>query len=214
MRSWLVHRLRRRVMIYTILPAVAIAASYFWIDWQYSGVRRNPGWMQVHTSVTWYLPRMVSAIRQTKPELLDELETGDWAWNKLPTGSGEYDVGSDIWDNPFHARVKKTPSGPSIQFYSTGEDGISKSGGNDPDDINSWGQDGSEYYNPKLARIIQRRRAINTFQIFLIILGVSVACYECARRWLRYPVGSCQRCGYELAHIERNTCPECGEERR
>ena len=44
----------------------------------------------------------------------------------------------DVWENPYVYRHPGLHHPESFDFYSKGADGISESGGNDPDDIASW----------------------------------------------------------------------------
>lgn len=53
-------------------------------------------------------------------------------------------VPTDPWGNPYrYVAGDGYPSG--FGFYSSGIDGISKSQGNDPDDINSWSEESPEH---------------------------------------------------------------------
>jgi type II secretion system protein G len=47
----------------------------------------------------------------------------------------------DPWGNPVHYIASQSLDG-EFGLYSTGADGVSHSGGNDPDDWNSWSEDG------------------------------------------------------------------------
>ena len=55
----------------------------------------------------------------------------------------------DMWGNPYRFRRDiSLPGGTTIDFgiYSVGEDGVSASAGDDPDDLNSWNDACWEYY--------------------------------------------------------------------
>lgn len=58
------------------------------------------------------------------------------------------DADSDPWGHPYRVvAVAVAAEGPDrFGFYSTGRDGISHSNGNDPDDINSWTEARTRYY--------------------------------------------------------------------
>jgi type II secretion system protein G len=64
----------------------------------------------------------------------------------------------DGWDRDFVYRFPSLHNTNGPDIYSLGEDGISKTGGNDPDDINNWsqGRPWSTYYNrpPLLERLL------------------------------------------------------------
>lgn len=64
----------------------------------------------------------------------------------------DHERGIDGWGHPYMFVAEDRPDGLWIGIYSTGRDGISNSKGNDPDDQNSWGQDGIAYYLPQIQR--------------------------------------------------------------
>ena len=77
------------------------------------------------------------------------------------------------WKSPPIFTIEKTlPSG--FGFYLNGEDGISKTSGNDPDDINSWDKKSWLYYYYRVHQ--KETKSITTFSIiaatlaFLIIM--------------------------------------------
>ncbi len=97
---------------------------------------------------------------------------------------------TDGWGNAFVcvALVEGNVPDPSIEkssrdgFYSRGEDGVSKSNGNDPDDLNSWNST-TEYYQQLTSKRHQEHLRIQalwrtpwTFSFVLILWAV--------KRWL------------------------------
>ncbi|HEV7282691.1 MAG TPA: hypothetical protein VGN57_20970 [Pirellulaceae bacterium] len=53
----------------------------------------------------------------------------------------------DPWNRPYRCVVIADAQGADrFGFYSTGRDGVSATGGNDPDDINSWSDSKTRYY--------------------------------------------------------------------
>ena len=60
-------------------------------------------------------------------------------------------VESDSWGRTL-VTVDSRKSGGSLGVYSVGLDGISKSCGNDPDDVNSWDRHHTRYYAKKCLR--------------------------------------------------------------
>jgi hypothetical protein len=54
------------------------------------------------------------------------------------------DADSDPWGHPYRVVAAEGPD--RFGFYSTGRDGLSNSNGNDPDDINSWSEARTRYY--------------------------------------------------------------------
>jgi hypothetical protein len=57
--------------------------------------------------------------------------------------------GTDAWGNPFRYAGFIPPTQALV--YSCGQDGVSLTDGNDPDDLNSWGQHG-QYYSKRALR--------------------------------------------------------------
>lgn len=55
-----------------------------------------------------------------------------------------------LWGSP--PRVTRRSGLPAYGFYLEGEDGISRSGGEDPDDINSWSFESTSFYYDRLQR--------------------------------------------------------------
>lgn len=58
----------------------------------------------------------------------------------------------DCWKNPYMIVLENEGVHPRVKIYSTGADGITASRGNDPDDFNSWGQFGWDYYSKRDSR--------------------------------------------------------------
>ncbi|NQU23326.1 MAG: hypothetical protein HQ567_18760 [Candidatus Nealsonbacteria bacterium] len=106
-----------------------------------------------------------------------------WLAGRLPANSRFADglgepPGCDRWGNPYRfVRNVRSPDGQhmAIGVYSTGHDGVSRTGGNDPDDINSWDADSMEYYvqERQLRDRVSRttRGAILTPFIFAVMLA-------------------------------------------
>ena len=92
--------------------------------------------------------------------------------------SDEY---NDGWRNPYHIVHEKRGGKPWIGIYSTGIDGVSRSRGNDPDDFNSWGQEGFYYQ-----KIVDARERANFFKqtmfIGCCVSIVSLFLYELRKR--------------------------------
>ena len=68
---------------------------------------------------------------------------------------------TDAWGNKYQFVGRNEPglfgSNSSIHVYSLGKDGITKSNGNDLDDINSWDYDRGDYYGPLVNREYNQR---------------------------------------------------------
>ena len=99
---------------------------------------------------------------------------------QLPPPSGRPDH-VDIWGNPYHIVHEQRDGAPFpfVGIYSCGQDGVSHTTGNDPDDLNTWGQDGTSHYRPIIRGEHARRRFWLTAMIFAAIAPL---CYLVLRR--------------------------------
>lgn len=83
----------------------------------------------------------------------------------------------DSWGRPYQfARRDGKSSGKieAIGVYSLGEDGISRTEGNDPDDINSWTVDNAAYYRKRHQRMM---RLITTGAFVIGLVGAAFPIY-------------------------------------
>lgn len=83
--------------------------------------------------------------------------------------------GTDGWGNPFRYVGFSGPAHALV--FSCGRDGVLLTGGNDPDDLNSWGQRGQYYSNQTLKRELPKW-GIVFVAIYLCLLLVE----HCHRR--------------------------------
>ncbi len=93
----------------------------------------------------------VRLCKQSKIKITDQT-INDWMCHRLspdhPAKSilMEYHPGNDIWGNPYQIQVRESLDG-TPRVYSTGEDRLSKSDGNDADDIRSWDNSYAQWYS-------------------------------------------------------------------
>ena len=85
----------------------------------------------------------------------------------------------DPWDNPYQIVEHEKPNNEyphNIHAFSFGEDGISRSFGNDADDINSWNYCRTKYYGPQIQAYFRRQALWRTLWltplVFLAMLFV------------------------------------------
>ena len=87
----------------------------------------------------------------------------------LKSGLSRHHPHPDVWGRPYRVvRNLTLDDGMKVELgvYSTGEDGISRSNGNAPDDINTWSESWRDYY---LARTKARERsALAIYGLFLL----------------------------------------------
>jgi hypothetical protein len=89
---------------------------------------------------------------------------------------------TDSWRNPYRVVSEQRDGLRWLGFFSTGADGVSESKGNDPDDINSWGQDGYDHYIKVISLHARNRYIEEVTWIFLWVAPVCGLIYELAAR--------------------------------
>ena len=78
----------------------------------------------------------------------------------------------DSWGNPFQIVQLDMPNDEfthNVHAYSFGEDGISKTNGNDPDDINSWNYCRTRYYGQRIQSYFRKRDLLRTLWLTPIV---------------------------------------------
>ena len=85
----------------------------------------------------------------------------------------------DPWGNAYRCVTRSVDDKDRIVFFSLGRDGTSKSSGNDQDDLNSWNDDGPQWYKSvdrqrERTDIVVQGLAI-TFLIYVIFLFIKWA---------------------------------------
>lgn len=118
-------------------PLISYKFSYVASEVRMSANNSRLDWLSEKSKAT--IPRGETELQKLPNEALDLRLI--WLGDKI-----------DAWGNPFMFVAEDRSEGLWIGIYSKGMDGLSASKGNDPDDQNSWGQDGSDYYWPKIAR--------------------------------------------------------------
>jgi hypothetical protein len=143
--------------------AAAFALSFVLVGIFLPGPGCNPGWAVARSK----LHRLKSDVEWAEigePQLsVDEID----AWL---SGRASKDVAdrmvdiaeNDPWGRPYRVVALAGESDERLGFYSVGRDGVSASGGNDPDDINSWTEATTRYYERE-----------SLFFSLLILLGLS-----------------------------------------
>lgn len=153
------------------------------------------------TLVLWPRPRVnyifvnvANDVRMAIPDEALEFLTPDLE-AKIPLGENELglisedlrrelfimmtpDLAMDGWGNPFMFTAEYRDDELWMGIYSNGQDGVSASRGNDPDDQNSWGQDGFDYYLPKIRRQNLIELAISGGVTFLFFALVSLVVFR------------------------------------
>ena len=86
--------------------------------------------------------------------------------------------GTDGWGHPYMFVAEDRADRLWIGIYSVGQDGISNSKGNDPDDQNSWGQDGMDYYQRKIQRWVLVRLLVEGGIAFAFYLPICLMTFR------------------------------------
>ncbi len=85
---------------------------------------------------------------------------------------------SDCWEQPYRCvcldakhQVVDESQAVEIGFYSVGEDGVSQTSGNDPDDLNSWSSTDA-YYAQRHQAIVLREMRLQALKFLPLSLGI------------------------------------------
>ena len=139
--------------------------------------------------VTWSFDAVYADICQTRPFLVDELASNPSLsvielQEEMESGFHGF---SDVWGNPFRIVEHGGQGEASIQLYSCGIDGVSASGGNDLDDINSWNFDRQNYYG-KFDVIRRRQKTVRANLILAPIMFIILIVLDRAFRRMDFAV--------------------------
>ena len=105
-----------------------------------------------------------------------EIEDDDIAWHLNFIIEGAFNGNLLLWNPPPHF-VHTSASPDGFGFYLDGEDGISKSKGQDQDDINSWDRSSTDFYHER-----RRNRRILKEHAIGATLAVGVLIYSFTRK--------------------------------
>jgi general secretion pathway protein G len=124
-----------------LLVAASSQASTTPQHWTYACLRQLDGAVIIFGLEHGRYPSQIEGLNLLVTGPPEKPETNTYAYIKV--------VPKDAWDRDFVYRFpsRHNTNGPDI--YSLGEDGISKTGGNDVDDINNWNEERpwSAYYS-------------------------------------------------------------------
>jgi hypothetical protein len=90
----------------------------------------------------------------------DEATINPWLAQRLPRSHQIWQQlrehpGVDPWGQPYrYIRNRHLTDGTVVELgvYSTGQDGVSETDGNDADDLNSWSEKQGQYYRDEISR--------------------------------------------------------------
>ena len=137
--------------------------------------------------VRWSFDAVYADICQVRPYLVERLATNP----SMSIAELQEDENSgmrpfhDIWGNPYQIVEHGKQGEISVHLYSCGLDGVSVSGGDDLDDINSWNFERRNYYQKfDTARTHQK-----TVRATLILAPIMFIILLLVDRALRRPSG-------------------------
>jgi hypothetical protein len=76
----------------------------------------------------------------------------------------------DSWGQPYRCVERDN----RVQFYSCGQDGITQSAGNDPDDLNSWDEHAAEFYINQFRESELRKKRLESLGFMPLTLAFVV----------------------------------------
>jgi hypothetical protein len=146
------------------------------IDYAYRSVlaldQRNVRKVATEETINQWLDHTLSAEHWVSKELVERIEL-------------------DPWGSPYKCVRNRTLDNGTVVpmgIFSMGRDGVSRSEGNDPDDLNSWDARSGDYYRLEIAAANRKQYAIEgayltpfTYAALLLVIA------GCKRFWRRPP---------------------------
>ena len=134
-----------------LLPVVFILNTF--LVWVFAvGGLRSFRWSHETNSVTHAQEWVESAVRFSGYANIEvtDVELNDWICHRLSVDHPAAGVlmdppRPDAWGNPYRFQPRKSLN-ERPRVYSAGEDGLSNTNGNDPDDIRSWDETRCRWY--------------------------------------------------------------------
>ena len=124
--------------------------------------------------------------------LLEQLPEGEVELSKLPKVildqyfPGREEERLDQWGRPYMFVTELQNDKFWMGIYSKGQDGVSVSKGNDPDDISTWSQSGFEFYGSQ-EKLRNRQRAFEVRERFFVALAFFMPICFVSFRWPYFP---------------------------
>ena len=135
-----------------LLPLVFLVVTFLVGSFTLPALRSFP-WQHETNSITHAQDWIESGVRYCKHSgiIVTDQTINDWISHRLSSDDPAADIlmdppRSDAWGNPYRIQTRESLD-EKPRVYSTGEDGLSKSGGNDPDDIRSWDEERWRWYS-------------------------------------------------------------------
>lgn len=131
-------------------------------------------WQRETNSVRHVQERIEDSVRHCELANITVADAtiSDWIRNRLSPDDPAAEIlmdppRLDAWGNPYRIQ-SRTNLDEKLRVYSTGEDGLSNSDGNDPDDIRSWDEERCRWYS---RRQFAREISFSMFVSALITLA-------------------------------------------
>ena len=126
-----------------LLPLIFLLNTWLVGFFAFPALRSFP-WQHETNSVTHAQDWIESAVRYCNHAdiVVTDQALNDWMRRRLSPDHPAAEIlmdppRTDAWGNPYRIQPRETHD-EKPRVYSTGEDGLSNSNGNDPDDIRSW----------------------------------------------------------------------------
>ena len=135
-----------------LFPLVFLLNTWLVGFFAFPALRTSP-WQRETNSVRQAQQWIEDSVRYCKHANISVTDDtiNDWIRNRLSPNdpAAEFLMDPprpDAWGNPYRIQSRETYD-ETPRVYSTGEDGVSNSDGNDPDDIRSWDEERWRWYS-------------------------------------------------------------------
>ena len=170
---------RRVLMAFGMIVVVGI----FWpsprVSYTYTYEANAMKTAQVDDWVDSLSPEVKDALPRGESRIVDLPEIPDDVFYDMGLFEFRMNDGIDHWGNPYMFVAEDRKDGLWVGIYSKGQDGVSHSRGNDPDDQNTWGQYGHKHYGRKIMLQNLIQLGVQVSCLFLFFLPI---CLQCFRR--------------------------------
>lgn len=173
-----------------LLVFPAFFVGVFAAQFRDSGARVDYNWTEAVNEARqlhWHI-EFTDDSHQGKPVSVDAIN--QWLAGKLPANHPlarrlREPPKKDPWGNPYRCVRRFDGERESFGVYSTGRDGVTKSEGNDADDLNSWNDDCYRWYVRDVAQQDRLHYALQGAVFAAIFFSGAMGCACFVRRLRR-----------------------------
>lgn len=165
-------RLQLYIGLFTVFLAAKLILGYLWGGApvvQHGWVRESENLRMAESKARAAAERLGHPPTEDEPLAEWVRAAGSDSASSTPTNESR-----DIWGNPYRCAQLTEGETSRLGVYSTGEDGLSRSHGSDPDDLNSWSYNGRSYYRKQDRTRELHRMAANLAlsSLYCVLLSV------------------------------------------